>query len=67
MAANSTPAYESIPRYTALTALGAAAAWLLAVLGVLVHPDRPQRLAVAAALRSLAALRETPLSQDREG
>ncbi|MBV1956839.1 FUSC family protein [Streptomyces sp. BV333] len=67
VAANSTPAYADIPRYTVLTALGAAAAWVLAVLGVLVHPDRPQRLAVAAALRALAALRETPLSRDREG
>ncbi|MFC7472095.1 hypothetical protein ACFQVA_38195 [Actinomadura keratinilytica] len=60
VAANSTPAYADIPRYTVLTVLGAAAAWVLAVLGVLVHPDRPQRLAVAAALRALAALRETP-------
>ncbi|MGW9367860.1 FUSC family protein, partial [Streptomyces albidoflavus] len=67
VAANSTPAYADIPRYTVLTVLGAAAAWVLAVLGVLVHPDRPQRLAVAAALRALAALRETPLSRDREG
>ncbi|MFJ6609731.1 FUSC family protein [Streptomyces sp. NPDC091289] len=43
---------------TALAATGAAVAWVLAVLGWFVHPDRPQRLAVAAALRELADLWE---------
>ncbi|WP_373676157.1 FUSC family protein [Streptomyces sp. wa1063] len=43
---------------TALAATGAAVAWVLAVLGWFVHPDRPQRLVVAAALRELADLWE---------
>ncbi|MFH9747339.1 FUSC family protein [Streptomyces anulatus] len=43
---------------TALAAMGAAVAWALAVLGWFVHPDRPQRLVVAAALRELADLWE---------
>lgn len=43
---------------TALAATGAAVAWALAVLGWFVHPDRPQRLVVAAALRELADLWE---------
>ncbi|MGW6722646.1 FUSC family protein [Streptomyces sp. NPDC054995] len=49
---------SDVPVQTALAATGAAVAWLLAVLGWFVHPDRPQRLAVAAALRELADLRE---------
>ncbi|WP_239481874.1 FUSC family protein [Streptomyces sp. CS014] len=49
---------SDIPVQTALAATGAAVAWLLAVLGWFVHPDRPQRLAVAAALRELADLWE---------
>ncbi|MFE7513291.1 FUSC family protein [Streptomyces sp. NPDC057540] len=46
---------DVLPR-AGLAACGAAVAWVLAVAGVLVHPDRPQRLAVAAALRELADL-----------
>ncbi|MFJ6542740.1 FUSC family protein [Streptomyces sp. NPDC091385] len=46
---------EVLPR-TGLAAAGAALAWVLAVLGRFVHPDRPERLAVAGALRSLAEL-----------
>ncbi|MGW8985880.1 FUSC family protein [Streptomyces parvus] len=49
---------SDVPVQTALAAKGAAVAWLLAVLGWFVHPDRPQRLAVAAALRELADLWE---------
>ncbi|SEB98975.1 FUSC family protein [Streptomyces sp. TLI_105] len=53
----SSPA-DVLPR-AGLAACGAAVAWALAVAGLLVHPDRPQRLAVAAALRELADLWET--------
>ncbi|ROQ35516.1 putative membrane protein YccC [Streptomyces sp. PanSC19] len=53
----SSPA-DVLPR-AGLAACGAAVAWTLAVAGFLVHPDRPQRLAVAAALRELADLWET--------
>ncbi|MFF3034337.1 FUSC family protein [Streptomyces rubiginosohelvolus] len=49
---------SDVPVQTALAATGAAVAWLLAVLGWFAHPDRPQRLAVAAALRELADLWE---------
>ncbi|MFG2115694.1 FUSC family protein [Streptomyces sp. NPDC048718] len=58
VAANGSPGPSDVLPHTALTALGAAVAWLLAVAGRLVHPDRPQRVAVAAALRELAALLE---------
>ncbi|SEE02940.1 Uncharacterized membrane protein YccC [Streptomyces misionensis] len=59
VAANASPASfaDVLPR-TALTAAGAAAVWAVAVSGRLVHPDRPQRLAVAAALRAVAELLE---------
>ncbi|MGW1757620.1 FUSC family protein [Streptomyces mirabilis] len=43
---------------TGLAATGAATAWALALVGWVVHPDRPQRLAVAVALRELADLLE---------
>lgn len=58
VAANAGPAPTDVLPYTGLAALGAALAWVLGVAGRLVHPDRPQRLAVAAALRELAALLE---------
>ncbi|MBP2585985.1 hypothetical protein J3A78_006463 [Streptomyces sp. PvR006] len=58
VAANGSTDPAGIPLQTALAALGAAVAWVLAVLGWFVHPDRPQRLAVAAALRELADLWE---------
>lgn len=43
---------------TGLAATGAVTAWGLALVGWAVHPDRPQRLAVAVALRGLAGLLE---------
>ncbi|MFE6813792.1 FUSC family protein [Streptomyces sp. NPDC057677] len=58
VAANGSTDPAGIPLQTALAAIGAAVAWVLAVLGWFVHPDRPQRLAVAAALRELADLWE---------
>ncbi|MFE5546663.1 FUSC family protein [Streptomyces sp. NPDC056534] len=58
VAANGSTDPAHIPLQTALAAIGAAVAWVLAVLGWFVHPDRPQRLAVAAALRELADLWE---------
>ncbi|WP_432105363.1 FUSC family protein [Streptomyces sp. bgisy091] len=48
---------DVLPR-TALAAAGAGTAWLLAASDWLLHPDRPQRLAVATALRRLADLLE---------
>ncbi|MEU8530777.1 FUSC family protein [Streptomyces sp. NPDC048629] len=56
VAANGSPVPSDVLPHTGLAALGAAVAWVLGVAGRLVHPDRPQRLAVAAALRELAAL-----------
>ncbi|MFE2565609.1 FUSC family protein [Streptomyces mirabilis] len=50
---------------TGLTATGAATAWALALVGWVVHPDRPQRLAVAVALRGLADLLEQGGGADR--
>ncbi|MFJ2936782.1 FUSC family protein [Streptomyces sp. NPDC087219] len=58
VAANGSTDPSDILLQTALAAIGAAVAWVLAVLGWFVHPDRPQRLAVAAALRELADLCE---------
>ncbi|MCX5230018.1 FUSC family protein [Streptomyces sp. NBC_00233] len=58
VAANGSTDPADILLQTALAAIGAAVAWVLAVLGWFVHPDRPQRLAVAAALRELADLWE---------
>ncbi|MFI9741536.1 FUSC family protein [Streptomyces sp. NPDC052494] len=56
VAANGSSTPADVLPHTALAAAGAAVAWVLAVAGVFVHPDRPQRLAVAAALRELADL-----------
>ncbi|MER5892476.1 FUSC family protein [Streptomyces sp. NPDC001876] len=58
VAANGSPAPADVLPQTALAASGAAVAWVLAVSGRLVHPDRPRRLSVAAALRELAELLE---------
>ncbi|WP_328947017.1 FUSC family protein [Streptomyces sp. NBC_00250] len=58
VAANGSTDPADILPQTALAATGAAVAWVLAVLGWFAHPDRPQRLAVAAALRELADLWE---------
>lgn len=56
VAANAQPQPGEVLVQTALAAAGAAVAWVLAMIGRFVHPDRPQRLVVAAALRSLADL-----------
>ncbi|MFJ9870018.1 FUSC family protein [Streptomyces sp. NPDC101165] len=58
VAANASPTWADVLPYTALAAAGAALAWLLAVSGRFVHPERPQRLAVAMALRRLAEVLE---------
>ncbi|MFG2255553.1 FUSC family protein [Streptomyces mirabilis] len=52
---------------TGLAATGAATAWALALVGWVVHPDRPQRLAVAVALRELADLLEPGGGADATG
>ncbi|MEU3660658.1 FUSC family protein [Streptomyces sp. NPDC032940] len=56
VAANDTTTGADVLPYTALAAAGAAWAWVLALSGRLVHPDRPQRVAVATALRRFAGL-----------
>ncbi|MFI7005013.1 FUSC family protein [Streptomyces sp. NPDC050145] len=56
VAANGAPAAADVLPYTGLAAAGAGCAWVLGVAGVLLHPDRPQRLAVAMALRRVADL-----------
>ncbi|MDX2561680.1 FUSC family protein [Streptomyces sp. TX20-6-3] len=58
VAANGATEPADILLQTGLAAIGAAVAWALAVLGRFLHRDRPQRLAVAAALRELADLWE---------
>lgn len=58
VAAHASPDFAGVLPYTGVAAAGAAFAWLLGVLGRLVHPDRPQRLAVATALRRVADLLE---------
>lgn len=67
VAANGSPAWADVLPRTGLAAVGAAVAWVLAVLGWFVHPDRPQRLAVAAALRELADLVEATAEGDGSG
>ncbi|MGV9251203.1 FUSC family protein [Streptomyces sp. NPDC003697] len=57
---------DVLPR-TALAATGAVIAWALALAGWLVHPRRPQRLAVAVALRDLADLLDADGSGDGAG
>ncbi|MEU9132652.1 FUSC family protein [Kitasatospora sp. NPDC048540] len=56
VAANGSPAWSEVGPHTALAAAGAAVAWGLALAGWFWRPDRPERFAVAAALRELAAL-----------
>ncbi|MFE4588606.1 FUSC family protein [Streptomyces laurentii] len=58
VAAYGAPVSSDVLPHTGLAAVGAATAWLLGVSGRLVYPDRPQRFAVAAALRELADLME---------
>ncbi|WP_399095199.1 FUSC family protein [Streptomyces sp. BBFR2] len=65
-AANGTAAPADVLPHTALAAAGAALSWALAMAGRFVHPDRPQRLAVAAALRALADLWDAP-GPDHDG
>ncbi|MFE5050303.1 FUSC family protein [Streptomyces sp. NPDC056637] len=60
VAANGSPTTADVLPQTALTAAGAAVAWVLGVSGWLTHPDRPQRFAVARALRELAGLLTEP-------
>ncbi|MYR43817.1 FUSC family protein [Streptomyces sp. SID5910] len=64
VAANDSATGADVLTYTALAAAGAAWAWLLAVSGRLVHPDRPQRVAVATALRGLADLLDASAAGD---
>lgn len=59
VAANGSATGPDVLPCTGLAAAGAATAWLLAAADWLVHPDRPQRLAVATALRRLADLLES--------
>ncbi|MFD4540334.1 FUSC family protein [Streptomyces bauhiniae] len=56
VAANATTTPGQVLPRTGMAAAGSVLAWGLAQLGRLVHPDRPQRLSVAAALRRLAEL-----------
>ncbi|MGW0883896.1 FUSC family protein [Streptomyces sp. NPDC002671] len=58
VAANEPSTWADVLPGMALAAAGAGCAWLLGILGRFVHPDRPQRLAVATALRRLADLLE---------
>lgn len=60
VAANGSPTTADVLPQTGLAAAGAAAAWVLGVSGWLLHPDRPQRFAVARALRELAGLLTGP-------
>ncbi|RVU17655.1 FUSC family protein [Streptomyces antnestii] len=62
VAANGSPAPADVLPQTALAAAGAAVAWVLGVSGRFVHPDRPQRFAVATALREIAELLTGPVS-----
>ncbi|MEY9846281.1 putative membrane protein YccC [Streptacidiphilus sp. BW17] len=54
VAANGSATGADIGPQTGVAAAGAASAWVLSLVGWLWHPDRPQRLAVAAALRAVA-------------
>ncbi|MFJ1796317.1 FUSC family protein [Kitasatospora griseola] len=67
VAANGSPEPSDVLPHAGLAALGAAVAWLLGMSGRLLHPDRPQRLAVAHALRELAGLLETIGARDGGG
>lgn len=60
VAANGSPTTADVLPQTGLTAAGATVAWVLGVSGWLTHPDRPQRFAVARALRELAGLLTEP-------
>ncbi|MGW4381837.1 FUSC family protein [Kitasatospora sp. NPDC004531] len=60
VAANGAAAAARIGPQTAAAAFGAATAWLLALSGLLWHPDRPQRMVTATALRAVADLLDRP-------
>ncbi|MFD7064535.1 FUSC family protein [Streptomyces sp. NPDC059906] len=60
VAANDPSTWADVLPQTALAAAGAVAAWALAMAGWFLHPDRPQQLAVAAALRAVADLLVAP-------
>lgn len=60
VAANGSPTTADVLPQTGLTAAGATVSWVLGVSGWLTHPDRPQRFAVARALRELAGLLTEP-------
>ena len=59
VAANGSPTPEDVLPRTALAVAGAATAWALSLSGWWWHPDRPERLVVAAALRELAGLMDS--------
>ncbi|MFE7585221.1 FUSC family protein [Streptomyces gardneri] len=67
VAANGSSTMADVLPHTLLAASGAAVAWVLALSGRFVHPDRPERLAVAAALRELADLLEHPDRREAAG
>ncbi|MER5953429.1 FUSC family protein [Streptomyces sp. NPDC056210] len=67
VAANGSPTSSDVLPQTGLAAAGAAVAWVLGVSGWLVHPDRPQRFAVARALRELAGLLTRPAGPGGDG
>ncbi|MDR3082397.1 MAG: FUSC family protein, partial [Streptomyces sp.] len=68
VAANASPAsYADVLPQSALAATGAAVVWAVAVSGRFVHPDRPERLAVAAALRAVAELLEASGAEEESG
>ncbi|WP_346534371.1 FUSC family protein [Micromonospora sp. DPT] len=67
VAANGSPTPTDVLLQTELALAGAATAWVLAMVGRYVHPDRPQRLAVATALHELAALLDLTDSGDTTG
>ncbi|MBU8547597.1 FUSC family protein [Streptomyces sp. Babs14] len=60
VAANDPSVWADVLPQTALAAAGAVSAWALGTAGWLLHPDRPQRLALAAALRAVADLLAAP-------
>lgn len=57
----------AVPAVVATTAAAAALCWALALVGALVHPTAPERLAVARALRALARHLRTPGPAHRAG
>ncbi len=59
VAANGATTAAQVGPQAAAAAVGAASAWLWALSGRLWHPDRPQRLVTAAALRAVADLLES--------